>query len=309
MNSSMVRMNNTLYPHRRVSTEGTKSCESSFESYELNPPSPINGPRRSWSKSHPRTNSWSYVIEDEDDQDDLDGDCGVAVTMLLPTSSPNEVKLTSSSSSTTIRDDDVNVHVNSGCSIEEITINSMEVVNSTYEMGPGEYIGARELMEGAPNSYTMIAKGEVKCFVLTLEDYTSLVSSGKTDQENKVEKKSEKKSHPKRKKRLSKEEKELRDINLANNWYGLTDLGPIGRGNFGLVHMVQDSSSDKDKKTFALKIVSHETIKKKNHLNRLMSEIDLLSSLKSPFISKLYGSREDSFGYYLLMEFVQGGED
>mmetsp|Transcript_39647 Transcript_39647/g.51117 ORF Transcript_39647/g.51117 Transcript_39647/m.51117 type:complete len:116 (+) Transcript_39647:149-496(+) len=81
----------------------------------------------------------------------------------------------------------------------------------------------------------------------------------------------------------------------------------IGRGTFGLVHMVEDSN-DELKTTFALKIVSHEIIKKKNHLNRLMSEIDLLGALKSPFICKLYGSREDSFGYYLLMELVQGGE-
>jgi len=198
---------------------------------------------------------------------------------------------------------------NSESCFGETTMNSMEVLNASHEMGPGEYMGARELMEGAPNSYTMIAKGKVKCFVLTLEDYTTLLSSARTEKllaEKKLEKKAKQTKNVK-KKRRSKEEKELHETNLANSWYGLTDLGMIGRGTFGLVHMVEDSN-DELKTTFALKIVSHEIIKKKNHLNRLMSEIDLLGALKSPFICKLYGSREDSFGYYLLMELVQGGE-
>jgi len=284
--------------------EGCVILSEPISAYEPTtpPPSSWHGRRRSWNNSHAKTSSWIYEIEDDsgtrtvsasrDDGDNSDSDTNT----VLPASSLSS-------------DND---GLNDGtCDIDETAMNSMKVLNSTYEMGPGEYLGARELMEGAPNSYTMVAKGEVKCFVLTLERYTRLLSSNENANENIVEKKSHvSKIQTKKKKRKSKEEKEdlYNDAKaLSSSWYGLTDLGPIGRGTFGLVHMVQDSNH-KNKKTFALKIVSHEIIERKNHLNRLMSEIDILNSLKSPFISKLYGSREDSFGYYLLLELVQGGE-
>lgn len=63
-----------------------------------------------------------------------------------------------------------------------------------------------------------------------------------------------------------------------------------------------------DDNTYAVKIVNRQKIRKRHQLAQVNSELEILSSLRCPFICTLIGSKEDSYGFYLLLELAQGGQ-
>jgi hypothetical protein len=76
----------------------------------------------------------------------------------------------------------------------------------------------------------VIAKGEVSCFILTKEDVAALsCCKGKESA------------------KLRRKEKQLK----TDIWVNLVDMGCVGKGTFGSVHMVQDTSNNR---IYAMKV-------------------------------------------------------
>jgi serine/threonine protein kinase len=59
---------------------------------------------------------------------------------------------------------------------------------------------------------------------------------------------------------------------------------------------------------YAMKVLDRKRVKKMHQERRLETEKELLRQMKSPFICRLFADTEDDSAFYLLMEFVNGGE-
>ena len=97
---------------------------------------------------------------------------------------------------------------------------------------------------------------------------------------------------------------------MYTNKYGqlrlqLKSMGRLGAGTFGTVLLMQDRRDDR---AYAMKVLDKRRIKRMRQEKRLQTEIRLLESFNSPFISKLFAHTEDAAAFYLLLELVQGGE-
>lgn len=80
---------------------------------------------------------------------------------------------------------------------------------------------------------------------------------------------------------------------------------PLGTGKFGRVYLAREANS---KFIVALKILSKRQIAKHNYQNNIRREIEIMSHMNHPNITKLYGFFWDNKRIYLIMEYVSGGE-
>lgn len=88
-------------------------------------------------------------------------------------------------------------------------------------------------------------------------------------------------------------------------WTDLMILGTLGRGSFGHVQLVRDSTTGK---TYALKGVNKQQIVDTGQKEHILSEKNTLDSLRHTFIIRLFNTYKDRDMLYFLLEPVLGGE-
>ncbi|CAJ2664443.1 unnamed protein product [Trifolium pratense] len=90
-------------------------------------------------------------------------------------------------------------------------------------------------------------------------------------------------------------------------------LKVIGQGAFGKVFMVrrkgtnEEDSSDNDNGIFAMKVMRKDNIIKKNHVDYMKAERDILTKVLHPFIVPLRYSFQTKSKLYLILDFINGG--
>lgn len=79
----------------------------------------------------------------------------------------------------------------------------------------------------------------------------------------------------------------------------------IGRGAFGEVRVCRKKD---DKKIYAMKIMKKSEMLKKNQVQHIRAERDVLALADNPWVVKLHYSFQDDLCLYLVMEYLPGGD-
>lgn len=112
-----------------------------------------------------------------------------------------------------------------------------------------------------------------------------------------------------KKKILEEYKKEERMRNRDNlKRYSVVDfefLAVIGKGAFGEVRLVREKETGE---IYALKIMLKEAVRKKNQVDHVKAERDVLAASSTQWITKLMYSFQDERYLYLVMEFCVGGD-
>ncbi|CAN6672846.1 cell cycle protein kinase Dbf2p [Trichomonascus vanleenenianus] len=82
-------------------------------------------------------------------------------------------------------------------------------------------------------------------------------------------------------------------------------LTQVGQGGYGQVYLAQKSDT---KEICALKVLNKKLLMKLDEIRHILTERDILTVAKSPWLVKLLYSFQDSESVYLAMEFVPGGD-
>ena len=82
-------------------------------------------------------------------------------------------------------------------------------------------------------------------------------------------------------------------------------LKPVSRGAYGRVYL---ASKRRTGDVFAIKVLEKKEIVRKNQVERIMAERNVLVAADCPFVVKLYYSFQSKRRLYLVMEFVHGGD-
>ncbi|KEG08981.1 serine/threonine protein kinase [Trypanosoma grayi] len=91
---------------------------------------------------------------------------------------------------------------------------------------------------------------------------------------------------------------------------GKTSVGPyalgkkIGSGNFSIVRQATDQNG----RRWAIKIIDKARLRKENMEEQLQREVEIMRSLKHENIISLHDVLETDEHYYLVLEYVSGGE-
>jgi serine/threonine protein kinase len=96
----------------------------------------------------------------------------------------------------------------------------------------------------------------------------------------------------------------------ASRSSGLSDfklIKTLGVGFIGSVRLVNLANGN-DGTPFALKIMKKSVVLKKEQVDHVLQEKQLLSQVGHPFIVKMLASFQDDANLYMLMEYVNGGE-
>lgn len=101
---------------------------------------------------------------------------------------------------------------------------------------------------------------------------------------------------------------ELHHIVVGPQHFDLLKL--IGEGAFGKVLLVRSRlPSDWEKKTkYAMKVISKKLLRKKNNVQYMKSERDILTRMRHPFVVSLFFAFQSETKIFLVMEFLSGGE-
>lgn len=90
-------------------------------------------------------------------------------------------------------------------------------------------------------------------------------------------------------------------------------LRMVGQGAFGKVFQVRKKGIDEnfdngqDDGIFAMKVMRKDTIIKKNHVDYMKAERDILTKVVHPFIVQLQCSFQTKSKLYLILDFINGG--
>ncbi|KAL1334046.1 hypothetical protein HN51_062930 [Arachis hypogaea] len=95
-------------------------------------------------------------------------------------------------------------------------------------------------------------------------------------------------------------------------------LRVVGQGSFGKVFLVRKKKKQQHQKkeseeeccedgVFAMKVMRKETIIKKNHVDYMKAERDILTKVVHPFIVQLRYSFQTKSKLYLILDFINGG--
>lgn len=84
-------------------------------------------------------------------------------------------------------------------------------------------------------------------------------------------------------------------------------IGPtLGTGSYGRVRQVR--FKHRPKEVYALKMLKKYEILKRNQLEHLKNEKEILTSIDNHFVIKLKATFQDDHFVYMLLEYVCGGE-
>ncbi|OIW18370.1 hypothetical protein TanjilG_31510 [Lupinus angustifolius] len=84
----------------------------------------------------------------------------------------------------------------------------------------------------------------------------------------------------------------------------------VGQGSFGKVFLVRRKKGDdclEGDGVFAMKVMKKDTIIKKNHVDYMRAERDILTKVVHPFIVQLRYSFQTKSKLYLILDFINGG--
>ncbi|PQP97054.1 serine/threonine-protein kinase AtPK1/AtPK6 [Prunus yedoensis var. nudiflora] len=89
-------------------------------------------------------------------------------------------------------------------------------------------------------------------------------------------------------------------------------LRVVGKGAFGKVFQVRKKCNDSSNGNesdglYAMKVMRKDTIIKKNHVDYMKAERDILTKVVHPFIVQLRYSFQTNSKLYLIMDFINGG--
>ncbi len=84
--------------------------------------------------------------------------------------------------------------------------------------------------------------------------------------------------------------------------YRITDI--LGKGGMGVVYKAKDMTLDRD---VALKMMNATLARDAEFLKRFKSEAKALAKLQNPNIVTVFAMRETELGFFLVMEYVEGG--
>jgi calcium-dependent protein kinase len=93
------------------------------------------------------------------------------------------------------------------------------------------------------------------------------------------------------------------NISSIQNDYNI--LSKIGKGSFGYVFKVHHKRTNQFR---AMKVIKQETIKLQDDDKKFLKEIEILIKADHPNIIKIYEYFIDDINYYVIMEYVSGGE-
>jgi len=102
------------------------------------------------------------------------------------------------------------------------------------------------------------------------------------------------------------DEKTKAPLKKKMNKDDFTRVAIIGRGAFGEVRLVR--LKDNSKKIYAMKIMLKSEMIKKNQVQHIHAEKNVLALADNPWIVKLYYSFQDDQHLYLVMEYLAGGD-
>lgn len=104
---------------------------------------------------------------------------------------------------------------------------------------------------------------------------------------------------------ITMEHKYLREMRIKDSIENYEPIEIIGRGAFGEVRLCHNLISEK---FVAVKKMRKTDMAKKNQLNHIRAERDLLATADCTWIVKLLSSFTDSNNLYLVMEYLPGGD-
>lgn len=93
------------------------------------------------------------------------------------------------------------------------------------------------------------------------------------------------------------------EIQIGPQHFELCKL--LGTGAFGKVVLVQNRLN---RRYYAMKVISKHLIKKKNNLQYMKSERDILTKVQHPFLVSLQFAFQSETKLFLVMDFLSGGE-
>lgn len=99
----------------------------------------------------------------------------------------------------------------------------------------------------------------------------------------------------------SKENLQIKKVNADS----FEVLSVLGRGYFGKVTLVRHKENDK---LYAMKTIKKSHIFKKRKVNNVLTERNILIQVDHPFIVNFYYAFQTSKKFYLIMEYIPGGE-
>lgn len=104
---------------------------------------------------------------------------------------------------------------------------------------------------------------------------------------------------------LGRERAQLRKRRVKLNYHDFTILTQVGQGGYGQVYLARKSDT---KEVCALKVLNKGLLQKLDEVRHILTERDVLTASKSPWLVKLLYAFQDPTNVYLAMEFVPGGD-
>ena len=96
--------------------------------------------------------------------------------------------------------------------------------------------------------------------------------------------------------RITKGKYQLQDFTLKRT---------LGTGSFGRVHLVQ---SNHNQRFYAIKVLKKQQVVKMKQVEHTNDERKMLCKVKHAFLVTLWGTFQDPWNLYMVMDFVEGGE-
>ncbi|ETV85178.1 AGC protein kinase, variant [Aphanomyces astaci] len=82
-------------------------------------------------------------------------------------------------------------------------------------------------------------------------------------------------------------------------------IKPISKGAYGKVYLAKKKTTGDQ---YAIKVLAKEHVLRKNQLSNIEAERDILASVQSPFVVKLFWTFQSQFNLFLVMEYLPGGD-
>ena len=95
------------------------------------------------------------------------------------------------------------------------------------------------------------------------------------------------------------------EIILPFDIHGYTLVSPIGEGSFSTVYYGTKNDTEE---CFAIKVINKSELKTEKDVERLQREIDTMALLNHDSIIKLHDFFTDSYRFFLILDYCQGGD-
>lgn len=169
--------------------------------------------------------------------------------------------------------------------------------------GPGEYFGERALIKNQTRAATITAATESVCLELDKGNFHELLGEVADKMANQIA--SEDVNSREFLRTVSDLPEEGTDDMKKHKFTDLKTIGILGKGAFGIVSLVVDTTTEE---SFALKAVKKCEIAKMGFQKYIMNEKDVMMRMNHPFLVNLRGTFKDNLRVYFLIDVCLGGE-